>query len=68
MSKSLINLRIKHKKRYLRERDFEDNLSVLLFLEKEMAGSFCSSCPGKKKKIQMGALCVQSEKNSCEAS
>lgn len=51
VSKNLINSRIKHKKRYPAEGDFEDNLS-LLFLEKEKAGQFHSSYPGKERKYR----------------
>lgn len=69
VSKSLINLRIELKKRHLREQDFEDNLSLLLFLEKEMTGPFHSSCPGKKRKYRwVLCACKVSKKNSYEAS
>lgn len=52
VSKNLINIRIKLKKRYPREGGFEDDLSLLSFLEKEMRGQFHSFCPGKERKYR----------------
>lgn len=59
VNKSFINLKIKLEKRCLRKRDFEVDLSLLLFLGKEMMGPFQSSCSDKK--VQMCSLCMQSK-------
>lgn len=59
VSRSFINLKIKLKKRYLRKWDFEVDLSLLLFLEKEVMGPFHSSCSDKK--VQMCSLCMQNK-------
>lgn len=59
VSKSFINLKVKLKKRYLRKWDFEVDLSLLLFLEKEVMGPFHSSCSDKKLQC---SLCMQNKR------